>query len=120
MDYQLEPVLDWLKSCKEQQVRIEKTEIGDVDVTFLHLRDVSLSSQDASRDDDYIAPDEIVLHGEGTIWNGKGNPPLPGNRFEIALSGDWTGDFRGAELSLTTGRAHYVISKDEGEGGETY
>lgn len=112
MDYHLEPVLDWLKGCRNQQVRIEKTELGDVDVALLHLRDVRVSGQEASRFDDYIAPDEIVLYGEGTVRNGRDNPPLPGERFEIALSNDWQGDCSGTSLRLTTGRAQYVISKE--------
>lgn len=114
MDDRLEPVMEWLKGCKDQQVRIEKTEIGDTDVTVLNLREVSLSGQKASRDDDYIAPNEIVLYGEGSIRNGKENPPLPLNRFEIALSGDWRGDCSGSRVSLTTSRARYVISKETG------
>lgn len=112
--YQLEPVLDWLNGCKNQPVRIEKREIGDVDVMLMNLREVSLSGQPASMYDDYIAPDEIVLHGEGSIENGKGNPPLPGDRFEIALSGDWEGKWEESTLLLKTGRAQYVISKQSG------
>lgn len=108
---QLEPVLDWLKGCRNQPVRIEKREIGDVDITHLELKDVSVSGQPASMYDDYIAPEEIVLHGSGSVDTGKATASLPGDRFEIALSADWHGSLEEAALRLTTGRAEYVITK---------
>lgn len=110
-DPHLEPVLDWLKGCRDQALRIEKQEIGDTDVAMLHLKDVSVSGQPASMYDDYIAPEEIVLHGEGSVSTGRGQAPLPGDRFEIALSSRWEGQWEDSSLRLTTGRARYVISK---------
>ncbi|WP_438448321.1 hypothetical protein [Gorillibacterium sp. sgz5001074] len=113
-DSHLEPVLDWLNSCRNQPLRIEKEEIGDTDVLTLHLKEVSVSGQPSSMYDDYIAPEEIILHGEGTVRTSAGQAPLPGDRFEIALSNRWEGHWEDSSMRLQTGRAQYVITKMNG------
>lgn len=111
MDQRLEPIINWLKDCRDHTIRIEKKETDDLDVTELKMEDVIFTERADRHFDDYIADKEIILKGEGTILHVEENPPLPGDRFEIPLIGNWEGHLKDGSLSLKTERAQYTVTK---------
>src|SRR5690554_3076734 len=105
-----------LQRCRGDILLIKKREkqVGgnksmDYDYVQLHLEKVSLRNSDYTDADDYVAEQELVLHGSGHVHSSKGNFPLPQNAYEIPLVGDFNVKENPAGIDLSTERAVYTI-----------
>jgi hypothetical protein len=107
-----EQILSWLKAHQGQELRIEKTGGGDLDLCTIRLEDVELvEHQDA---EGYLSPQALLLKGKGVVNTAQGGGPLPGQTFEIPLAGRWFSAADRRMLHLSTERTSYHIASTEG------
>jgi hypothetical protein len=115
MKQQLETITEWLDGCKGHTLHIQKQEDNDRDLTLIQLENVTITHDVSDRGDDYIAENELILHGSGYVYNtDDGNhPALPQNQYEIPLLRGWRGDMTQGTLRLVTDRGTYLIQRQE-------
>ncbi|MBP3951308.1 hypothetical protein [Bacillus suaedae] len=118
MDNHIEQLRQWLESQKGSTLSIEKQEITtgkedlfDIDHVTFKLDHISLVSNGEDPIDDYLATDEVILHGEGTIMSDEGTVTIPQHAFEIPLKGEVTSSLDQNQLNLQTEQAIYKMKK---------
>lgn len=105
-----------LQSHLGKDVHITKRELetgsrapDDTDIVTLHLDDISVRSG-YTDGDGYVARQELILHGQGTITSEAGNHPLPQKAYEIPLDGSFVLCETATGLDIKTDRALYAIT----------
>src|SRR5690606_36692269 len=107
-----EQILSWFAEHQYQKVRSENTDDGDVDVCNIKLEAIQVvEHRDA---EGYLSPQALLLKGKGTVNTAQGNEPLPGEGFEIPLTGRWCSAADRRTLHLSTERGSYRIVSAEG------
>lgn len=81
----------------------------DEDLVNLHLEDISIRESGYTDSDDYVAHQELILHGPGTVSTGSRDSPLPQNAYEIPLRGKFALGETSSGLDIETERALYRI-----------
>lgn len=110
MDQQLNKLTDWLQNAANQTLWIEKKEQDDVDQTELTLERVGFRKAGERPIDDYVDGSAILLHGHGSVINGKDKVPLPQNMYVIPVHGlENVSLTENSTLTLQTERAHYTL-----------
>ncbi|PZE22120.1 hypothetical protein [Paenibacillus xerothermodurans] len=115
MNSELQQITQWLNGCKGQSLHIQKREANDLDETHIQLEQVTVANDYPDRRDDYVSRHELILHGRGYIVNSNPalnvSPPLPRDRYEIPLLGNWRGQVHNEMVQLMTDRASYEITR---------
>lgn len=107
-----EQILSWFAEHQDQKLRIEKSEDGDLDVCTIKLEAIQVvEHRDA---EGYLSPQALLLKGKGTVNTAQGKEPLPGEGFEIPLTGRWCSAADRRTLHLSTERGSYRIESAEG------
>lgn len=116
MANELNHAADILQRHLGKTVSIAKHELAigsqtpyDVDYVNLHLEDISIRDSGYTDADDYVARQELILHGPGTISRGAEGSPLPQNVYEIPLRGRLVLRDTPSGLDIETDRAQYNI-----------
>lgn len=81
----------------------------DADKVRLYLDDVTVRDSGYEDRDDYVARQELILHGTGEIASKSGNNPLPQAAYEIPLVGQVKAREKQGGLIIETERAIYNI-----------
>jgi hypothetical protein len=101
----------WLESQKGNNLMITKEEFQpgkhDIDTIQLSLNKVVLHHIQDPDPEDYVAKQEVVLHGEGKIHTDQGEMELPQHTFEIPIYDDLTTRNMDTEFQVKTHRAVY-------------
>jgi hypothetical protein len=116
MSEQNEQVVEWLEELKGQTLFIQKDEFetgkNDVlatDKVRFQLDSVGFKNNRNASIDDYVANEEIVLYGSGTIETAQGETDLPENVYEIPLTGEVKANKQDPSIRLRTEDAMYTI-----------
>lgn len=106
-----------LQRHRGKALSIIKRELGngsgvpnDTDNVTLQLEDISVRDCGYTDSDGYVARQELILHGQGSIASDTGNYPLPQNAYEIPLGGLFSVRETATGLDIETDRALYIIS----------
>lgn len=107
---------EWLERQKGRDLIINKgelstgsEEITDIDQVRLHLDDFSVRSIEKHDIDDYLADQEIILHGQGQIISDQGKIELPQNVYEIPIVGNMRTQNEENGMKVKTQQAVYTI-----------
>ncbi|MFA9558601.1 hypothetical protein ACERII_14935 [Evansella sp. AB-rgal1] len=107
---------EWLERQKEHTLLISKqefvtgkNEIMDHDQVRLQLKDVSVRSIEHHDEDDYLADQEIILHGQGMVRTDIGESELPQGVYEIPLFGEVKTINEAEAMKVETEKAIYTI-----------
>ncbi|MDQ0253978.1 hypothetical protein J2S74_001351 [Evansella vedderi] len=107
---------EWLERQKGQTLMIYKSEFStgkeeiiDRDEVKLVLNDVSVRDIERHDEDDYLANQEIILHGEGQIHTDRGQQELPQSVYEIPIYDDFATQDRENGIRVETEKAIYTI-----------
>ncbi|ADU29059.1 hypothetical protein [Evansella cellulosilytica] len=108
---------EWLESHKGTTMTIEKqeletgtNEVFDHDRAQLQLNEISVRNLKKHDEDDYLADQELILHGEGNIHTDQGEMELPQNAYEIPILGEVKTENSENGMKVTTGKAIYTIT----------
>lgn len=112
MDHQIvKQVKDWANTHSNPSILINKEEDGDLDQVELQLTDVSLGTLEHVDPDGYLAPQTLLLHGQGHVLKEGEEAPLPQNVYEIPLFGTWITHAKENQLLIRTERGVYTIQR---------
>jgi hypothetical protein len=107
---------EWLEAQKGRTLIIQKGELSigkqdiiDVDQVQLHLDAISIRNIERHDPDDYLADQELILHGSGKIGSDQGEVDLPQNIYEIPIHGEITTTRENNGVKVKTERAIYTI-----------
>lgn len=106
-----ENIRAWLEAHKDQVLKIEKEEDGDLDQATIRLQDVEYVEHHDT--DDYLSDQALLLKGEGTVRAAEGEAKLPAGIYEIALTDQWFSASDDQSLHLSTERGSYRIEVEE-------
>ena len=98
----------FLDKWVNHQIMITKEEDG-VDRTLMSVHDVKIVERPESIDG-YVAPLVVQLHGEGYVIEGNRKVPLPGDRYDIALSDKSDVEMADKFCTIQTERASYTFT----------
>lgn len=111
---------EWLEAQKgntlmihKGELSIGKQEIVDINKVELRLDKIVLKNIERSDPDNYLANQEVILHGQGTIRSDYGEVELPQNVYEIPIYGNVTTHKVEHGLKIETERAVYSIHIQE-------
>lgn len=96
-------------SIAKRELAIGSREPSNVDYVNLHLEGISIRDSKYTDSDDYVAHQELILHGLGTVSTRTGDYPLPQNAYEIPLRGKFALGETSSGLDIETERAQYKI-----------
>lgn len=97
-------------SVTKQEIQIGSSKVADTDHIVLRLDNVTVRRSGYTDSDDYVARQELILHGQGSIHDRVGSSPLPQNAYEIPLVGHFTAKPTQDGLDIETERALYQIN----------
>ncbi|WJH34323.1 hypothetical protein MJA45_17570 [Paenibacillus aurantius] len=110
MEQTLKSIKEWLESCKDRPLVIDKKEDGDLDSVTLQLNEVVVAVRNETHPDDYISERSLILQGEGKV---EGVPeeeaPLPQNLYEIPFNDKLESRQEAQSLLIRTDRAEYIL-----------
>lgn len=108
----IEEFNELLQKWNDQQIKIVKQEMDDIDEILLVLRGVSFTKGQSI--DDYISRYALQLNGSGLIETTMDNyESLPAETFEIPLEEEATYEFDGARFTISTSRGVYTIEQNQ-------
>ena len=107
----IEEFNELLQQWNDQQIKIVKREMDDVDEILLDLRSVSFAKGQSM--DDYISRYALQLNGSGVIETTMNKyESLPAETFEIPLEEEATYEFDGVHFIINTSRGVYTIEQN--------
>jgi hypothetical protein len=104
-----EHVKEALNKWVGSEITIFKEEDGDIDRTAVLLQDTEIEK--LNQIDDYILPFSLRLKGPGVVIADEENSPLPYQTYEIPFEHIVENHVQENEISFTTNRAVYTITK---------
>lgn len=93
-------------SVTKRELQIGSGKIADSDYAEMRLEDVSVRSPGYTDSDDYVARQELILHGHGLI----GDSSIPQDAYEIPIVGRFSARPTENGVDIETERALYRIS----------
>ncbi|MBY9079261.1 hypothetical protein KIH86_22605 [Paenibacillus sp. HN-1] len=109
MEEHVKLLAEWLEEHIGETVVIEKQEMEDSDKVYFKLDRVDYRDAD-SVIDDYL-DSALILHGTGSTMNGDGElVALPGQSYEIAVSGLSFEPAGAGNVAAKTERAKYTLT----------
>ncbi|MBU9722925.1 MULTISPECIES: hypothetical protein [Bacillaceae] len=116
MAHSIFELTEWLESQKGKTLLINKGElltgknkIFDNDQIKLSLTDMSVKNIERHDEDGYLADQELILYGDGTIMSDEGEFDLPQSVYEIPLVGSVHMEQEKGAVKVETEKAVYTI-----------
>ncbi|MDG5786088.1 hypothetical protein QA612_01200 [Evansella sp. AB-P1] len=107
---------EWLERQKDRNLVIYKEELAtgkqeviDQDRVQMLLENITARTIEHHDEDDYLADQEIILHGVGHIYSDEGIMELPQQVYEIPLLGEITTHNEKNIVKVETEKAIYTI-----------
>lgn len=110
----IEQFNDLLQQWNDQQIKITKLEMDDVDEITMNLEKITYENEMPTIDG-YEPIHNLQLNGAGQIQTDNNNSaPLPSSLYEIPLQNDTLYEFDGETFIISTDRGTYKIERTDG------
>ncbi|MEI3614201.1 hypothetical protein [Pseudogracilibacillus sp. SO30301A] len=107
----IEQFNDLLKNWNNDQIKISKLEMNDLDEIVMQLEKVTYLNE-APTIDGYEPVHTLQLNGHGIIQtDNNDSQPLPSSIYEIPLENDTLYEFNGTTFLISTDRGVYKIER---------